>query len=278
MRLIFDPTLPDSARQLELSDFWDGLGGPSTGDKIVVSVEIREFDDDFDVLALLTDYRLDSDADTIRLTYEFRPKSALKHDPKAAADYEFVLYGGEDEAKYFGHELRRKITMDVLPALRDAEGDLATWRRLPLRPLIEEAFREVDQSDLEEIGQAVEAATAKITEFDRVKELEKDIGDLFSQMSGPHQDIGPRLGFAPTDPTRFYRNIRTIDSSGSIPSQRSSGNSAYVRGAEDEPLSSKTSIDLRQASSCEELISPRYNTCRCTTRPPATRRFSTMLQ
>ena len=32
--------------------------------------------------------------------------------------------------------------------------------------------------------------------------------------------------------------------------------------------SSNTSIDLRHATSCEELISPRYSTCRCTTRPP----------
>ena len=29
LRLIFDPTLPDSARQLSLSDFWDGLKTPS---------------------------------------------------------------------------------------------------------------------------------------------------------------------------------------------------------------------------------------------------------
>ena len=39
-----------------------------------------------------------------------------------------------------------------------------------------------------------------------------------------------------------------------------------------------TSIDLRHASSCESLISPRYSTCRCTTRPPPTRLFSTTLQ
>jgi len=162
------------------------------------------------VLAILTDHRLDDDPDTVRLTYEFRPKAGLESDPAAAADYEFVSYGGEDEAKYFGHELRRKITMDVLPALRDAEGDLAAWRRSPLRPLIEEAFREVDDEELAKIGTAVEAASAKITEFDQVKALEKDIGELFAKMSGPHQDIGPRLGFAPTDPARLYRNIRLL--------------------------------------------------------------------
>lgn len=212
LRLIFDPTLPDSARQLGLSDFWDGLDGPDAGDKIIVSVEIKGFDDDedWDVLAILTDHRLDNDPDTVRLTYEFRPKAGLDHEPAAAADYEFICYGGEDEAKHFGHDLRRKITMDVLPALRDAEGDLAAWRRSPLRPLIEEAFREVDDAELKEIGEAVEAATAKITEFDQVKTLEKNIGELFAKMSGPHQDIGPRLGFAPTDPMRLYRNIRLL--------------------------------------------------------------------
>ena len=42
--------------------------------------------------------------------------------------------------------------------------------------------------------------------------------------------------------------------------------------------SSKMSIDRRHANSCESLISPRYSTCRCTTRPPATRVFSTTHQ
>ena len=28
LRLLFDPSLPDSARELGLADFWDGLDGP----------------------------------------------------------------------------------------------------------------------------------------------------------------------------------------------------------------------------------------------------------
>ena len=71
LRLLFDPALPDSARQLSLSDFWDGLETPSVDDKIIVSVEIREFEDDLDVLALLTDHRLDSDPDTVRTHMNF---------------------------------------------------------------------------------------------------------------------------------------------------------------------------------------------------------------
>ena len=56
LRLIFDASLSDSARQLSISDFWDGLGTPDGDDQITVSVEIEDFEDDLDVLALLTDY------------------------------------------------------------------------------------------------------------------------------------------------------------------------------------------------------------------------------
>lgn len=210
LRLIFDPTLPDSARQLGLADFWDGLEEIGVADKIIVSIEIQDFDDDLDVLALLTDFRLDDDAETVRLTYEFRPRPDLEGEPASEDDFEFVCYGGESEAKRFGHDLRRRITMDLLPALRDAEGDLATWRRSPLRPLIEDAFSTVDRQDLEDVGEAVEAATAQLGGFAAVKELEENVGKLFAEMSGPRQDIKPRLGFSATEVTRLYRNIRLL--------------------------------------------------------------------
>ena len=72
------------------------------------------------------------------------------------------------------------------------------------------------------------------------------------------------------------RRSWTTDASGATPVQRSSGNSASVRGC--PASSSRTSIALRQTAACEELISPKYRTWRCTTRPPATRLFSTTLQ
>jgi putative ATP-dependent endonuclease of OLD family len=210
LRLIFDPTIPDSSRQLGLSDFWDGLDGVSKSDKIVVFVEIKDFEDDLDVLAILTDFRLDDDPETVRLTYEFRPRADLDEEPSSEEDFEFICYGGEDESKQFGHELRRRITMDVLPALRDAEGDLGSWRRSPLRPLIEAAFSGVDEEDLQKVADTVELATKKLTEFDVIEELEDSIRGLLVEMSGPTQDVKPRFGFAPTDAMRLYRSIRLL--------------------------------------------------------------------
>lgn len=210
LRLIFDPTLPDSSRQLSLSDFWDGLGDPSEDDKIVISVEIKEFEDDLDILAILTEYRLDDDPDTVRLTYEFRPRADVVGDPGSDSDYDFICFGGQSETKIFGHDVRRRITMDLLPALRDAEGDLATWRRSPLKPLIENAFKDIDTAELQDVSDAIDAATEKIIEFDEVAALEESIGTLFSAMSGPKQDIKPRLGFNPSDARRLYRNIKLL--------------------------------------------------------------------
>jgi putative ATP-dependent endonuclease of the OLD family len=210
LRLLFDGTLPDSARQLTLADFWDGLEDPGVDDKITVSVEIQDFEDDPDILSVLTDFRLDDDPHTVRLTYEFRPKADLKEGPASEDDYEFICYGGESETKHFSHELRRRISMDLLPALRDAEGDLATWRRSPLRPLIESAFSGVDRQDLDEITEAIKVATEELTKFESVEKLEDKLRELFSAMSGPKQDVKPGLGFGATDITRVYRNIQLL--------------------------------------------------------------------
>jgi putative ATP-dependent endonuclease of OLD family len=207
LRLIFDPSLPDSSRQLGQADFWDGLTAVEADATITISVDIKEFEDDLDVLAVLTDYRLAHDPTTARLTYQLRAQPGLTHNPSSDDDFAFICFGGEDETKKFGHELRRRITMDLLPALRDAEGDLAAWRRSPLRPLVEDAFVAIDRDDLEKIGERIAEAAKAAIEFDEVKTLESSIADLFLAMGGPRQDVKPSLGFSATDATRINRQI-----------------------------------------------------------------------
>ena len=210
LRLIFDPSLPDSARQLGQGDFWDGLGEPLEDEKITVFVELQEFEDDLDLLAQLTDFRLDEDPNTVRLTYEFRPIPGLDGFPQSDSDYEFLCYGGEAETKRFGYEVRRRIAMDLLPALRDAEGDLATWRRSPLRSLLERAFARVPAEGLEGVRAAVQEATGKLADFPPVQGLEQALRELYASMSGPRQDIEPSLGFSTTDVRRLFRNLRLL--------------------------------------------------------------------
>ncbi len=94
LRLIFDPSLPDSARELSLGDFWDGLEELDEESRILVSVEIREFDDDPDVLAVLTDYRVPGSPDTVALTYEYRARPGLGRTPTSERDFQFSCFGG----------------------------------------------------------------------------------------------------------------------------------------------------------------------------------------
>lgn len=210
LRLVFDPSLPDSARQLGQGDFHDGLGEPLEGEEITVFVELEDFEDDPDLLAQLTDFRLDSDETTVRLTFKFRPLPDLDAYPKSDDDYEFLCYGGESEAKRFGHELRRRISLDLLPALRDAEGDLAMWRKSPLRPLLERAFASVPIEDLEEVSATISTATKKLAEFPVVRTLEQELRAQFAEMSGPKQDIELSFGFGTTDARRLLRNLKLL--------------------------------------------------------------------
>ncbi|WP_395495698.1 ATP-dependent nuclease [Acetobacter sp. KSO5] len=210
LRLIFDPSLPDSSRQLGLSDFWDGLDAIDADAAISISVEIKDFESDPDVLAVLTDFRLDDDPNTVRLTYQLKASPSLENAPTSDDDFSFVCFGGDSEAKRFGHDLRRRVTMDLLPALRDAEGDLAAWRRSPLRPLVEDAFVAIDATKLEEIGEKIAEASKAAIQFGEVKTLEGRIADLFLAMAGAKQDVKPSLGFSPTDAARINRQIRLL--------------------------------------------------------------------
>nr|WP_321440364.1 AAA family ATPase [uncultured Hyphomonas sp.] len=210
LRLVLDSDLPDSSRELSFSDFWDGLEDIPGSEKISICIEIKDFEGDADILALLTDFRLDDDPHTVRLTYELRPEGGLEKAPTSPDEFEFVCYGGESEAKRFGHALRRRITMDLLPALRDAEGDLSIWKRSPLRPLLDKVFAEIDKDELQKIAESIQESADELTAFDAVQELETDIGHLFRSLSGPKHDIHPALGFSPTDPTRLYRSVRLL--------------------------------------------------------------------
>lgn len=57
LRLVLDPALPDSARQLRDEDFWDGLTRPLDRDeKITIAVDLTDYEGDADLLAVLAEH------------------------------------------------------------------------------------------------------------------------------------------------------------------------------------------------------------------------------
>ncbi|WP_316186693.1 MULTISPECIES: ATP-dependent nuclease [unclassified Bradyrhizobium] len=206
IRLILDPTLPDSARQLRLSDFWDGCA-PTYEDPIEVHLELADFMGDPALVALLTDFRTPLDPTTARLSYVFRKKAGLAGVPQTSADFDFVVFGGGDETRALPSRVRRRVAIDVLDALRDAESQLSSWRNSPLRHLLEEAIFAIPSADLGAVAAELDKATKALESFPTIKALEDELRAGILHLSGKAHDIDARLRFAPSDPLRLFRAI-----------------------------------------------------------------------
>ncbi|WP_398465497.1 ATP-dependent nuclease [Tardiphaga sp.] len=206
IQLILDPMLPDSARQLRLSDFFDA-GPPSYDQPIEVSLDIADFSSDPALIALLTDFRTPHDPLVARLTYVFRKKADVAGTVQSSSDCEFLVYGGGDETRSVPSKVRRRIAIDVLDALRDAEGQLGSWRSSPLRHLLEEAVAAIDPSDISKVSAELAAATTTLESFTPIRTLEEAIRTDILNLAGKANDIDARLRFAPSDPLRLFRAI-----------------------------------------------------------------------
>jgi putative ATP-dependent endonuclease of OLD family len=105
------------------------------------------------------------------------------------------------------NRVRRRIALDMLDALRDAEAQLASWRYSPLRPLLEDAVASVSRPALDSVAADLEAATKKMESFPSVKKLEDSLRSGILDLAGSAHDIDARLRFAPADPLRMFRSI-----------------------------------------------------------------------
>lgn len=230
LRLVLDTSLPDSARQLKLSDIWDGHdphnlndddddgeqdddsngNGNDDSPEVAIHLDFTDFDEDDGLTALLTDYRLAEDHEVARLSYVFRKRGDMEGQPTCEVDFEFKVFGGGDEARAVRSDVRRRICLDVLHALRDAESDLGTWRNSPLRPLLEDSISQVPEDDLETLAEALNDATSQMADLAPIRELEGDLRGQMANLAGASQDLRAKLGFAPTDPVRLFRAIRLL--------------------------------------------------------------------
>jgi len=215
IRLILDPALPDSARQLRAEDFWDGLPRPLTrADKISISIDLTDFESNEDLVALLCEHVVEPEPMTARLTYVFQAIETLEDEPTKESDYEFVVYGGDRLESPVGYEIRKGLPVDLLPALRDAEGDIANWRRSPLRPLLDAVAGRITTEQLGTLADAITTATREVAETTEVKELVDAINERVEKMVGSKHAMETALGFSPTDPARLLRALRVFIDAG----------------------------------------------------------------
>lgn len=211
LRLILDPSLPDSMRRLRIEDFWDGLIRPLRSvDLIEISIEFSNFTEDKDLLAVLADHLISPDPMVARITYQFRPKSNLEADPRSEADYEFVIFGANREDNVIGYDLRRWMPMEFFPALRDAEADLARWSKSPLRPLLDRAAKTLGHGTLKAIAEEVHEATSKLADLPELSDVVDNINEQLLTMVGDKHAVETSLGFSSTDPERLLRTLQLM--------------------------------------------------------------------
>ena len=211
LQLVLDPAMSERDRHLGLDDFWDGLEERKVGATVEVFVELTDFTDDARLMAHLCDCVVDPGPPMVaRLTYRFQPKVGLEGDPESLADYEHVIFGGADPDMAVAGSVRRMLPLDIQGALRDAEKDLASWRRSPLRPLIEELMSGVDDETREVIENVVNEAGEELEKLDEVVEVSRRIAERLEAIAGPQHAVPITLGVAPTQVEALLRGLRIL--------------------------------------------------------------------
>jgi putative ATP-dependent endonuclease of OLD family len=219
LRLVLDPSLPDTRRMLRAEDIWEGHPkGLAGGAEVKVVIELQGFDDDDDAKAVLGACIVASKPYTARLTYRFFPRrgsdageesgkqgSSEPPEPLTSQDYDFIIFGGLAEGEDI-RSIRRDIAMRLLPALRDAENDLQSWRRNPLRDLLERLPIQPDK--LTATASAIAAAVNELTKDENVGALQTDLSNRLGDMLGPRFSVEPTLGFASTRADELLRAVR----------------------------------------------------------------------
>ncbi|HEX8245000.1 MAG TPA: AAA family ATPase, partial [Longimicrobium sp.] len=212
LRLILDPALPDTARTLRLDDFWDGLPRPlQRHDRVRVSIDFADFQGERACEALLMDHLVDPAELISRITYEFGPREDLVGEPASEVDYEFIIYGGDEDARLpVSPRVRQRLPLIVFPALRDVEDILASWRRSPLRPLLNEAATVIGRDTLVELAEEYRELAAKLAGTPEIAQIGSSINQRLLAMVGGSHAFPISLGFTSTDPDRLIRAVRLL--------------------------------------------------------------------
>jgi putative ATP-dependent endonuclease of OLD family len=213
VRLVLDPSLSAVHRTLIREDFAEALGADpmADGSVIEISVELEDFEDDRGLVATLNSALIAGEPMRARLTYRFGPRD-LDVDEEPATEgssaYAWSIYGADDQERRVGLDLRTYLHHVHLHALRDAEGDIASWRRSPLRPLLEEVGRATSVDDLKALAEVLDKANGAVRALKSVQDASKRIEGQTEELVGQLHRLEPTLDLSPTDPERTLRSLR----------------------------------------------------------------------
>ncbi|MDM7989078.1 AAA family ATPase [Arthrobacter sp. zg-Y877] len=212
IRLVLDPSLPDSARRLRESDIWHGANGLTKDTKVEITVGLSGFDDDTDAKSVLSRCVTPGEPYEAKLSYCFSvPREQVElaedfeSDPIGIDDFDFRIFPADKEDDD-ASRVKNHIGLRVLDALRDAETDLSGWRRSPLRTLVE-AYP-LDEDNLKATADVMTEAIQVLRRDPAIATIQKDLSARLQHMGGARLPIQPNLGFVSSDPDELVKGIR----------------------------------------------------------------------
>ena len=193
IQLILDRSLSDVDRELSASDFHDSIEDPKgNGQEIKISIEIQNYQHNRQLLAQFQDAVVSTMPPTLRFTYKYFP---LRDENGKIFDYQYQIYKGTTEDKFFRNEDRNFLNIKVIGALRDVARELSANKRSPLFRLVKQY--DIEQGELDEISEAMQGAAEDILELDEIKDIKKIIEDKFETLAGLQH--GNRINLQPYD-------------------------------------------------------------------------------
>lgn len=212
LQLVLDPTLPRSARQLKETDVCAATlaSTPLNDIEVRVEVEIQGFEDSTGALSQFDGWIVSKTPLTARVTYVWRLEDHaddIDGETSEASAHDFVwrIFGGSDEARD-ASRIVDELPLTVVPALRDAARDLASWRTSPLAAIVDmrPPSRTVIDTALVTIGEATDKIAADAALLATGTSLKTRLAD----MSGKHLGIEPTMGVAASRGEQLVRSLR----------------------------------------------------------------------
>jgi putative ATP-dependent endonuclease of OLD family len=228
LRLVLDPTLPNSERQLGDEDFNSSV--KFRGQSIEIEIRLKGFRCQEQVYSLLCDYLEQFEPEPIALLkYVYRRKESIKpEDAIDASSYRWAIVGpkkpdskGSESEVPVRQTVLQMIQIAHLGALRDVASDLSSWRKSPLRPLIEQI--KLPKNLLESVVTDIKKAAAPVLGYSGIIDLNQEIVDRLVDMVGDEYGFDPKIDISSTTADRLLRLLTLLAEGGRTADETSTG-------------------------------------------------------
>ncbi|WP_179301697.1 ATP-dependent nuclease [Neobacillus jeddahensis] len=212
IQLILDPKLSDEDRFLNDTDFYEGIESPmENGEEVKISIDIKGFDHNKMLLAILSDATLKDDPATLRLTYHYY----ATQNSDGTYEYQYRIFQGTKEDVPFTHYHRRYLNLKVIPAIRDVETEMKNIRKSPINQLLKNY--DIRKEELKDIADRLKETSDEVLSIDELVHLTDSINSRFSTIIGQQVDSSVSLETIDLDPNRILNTLKIMIGQGQRP-------------------------------------------------------------